>query len=222
MLIFKTLLKGAALVALSAFVAGCASNSAGVNPFANPIPQAVNVTAGGTPIVVAAPPGFCVDRATIEENSGGAFMFLSDCHVPEDGIGARTPITAILTATISPTGLPGVEAGLKPALTSLSQFLESPVGLFSMGKSQVENAVSIIEAKQSERALYLLIEDTAFSDDAGASNRFWRAFTEIKGRLVALSVTGYARNDVDEARALRIIRAFMQITIDANTIPATN
>lgn len=222
MLIFKTIIKGAALVALSAFLAGCASDSVGVNPFANPIPQAVNVTAGDTPIIVAAPPGFCVDRATVEENSGGAFMFLSDCHIPEDGIGARTPITAILTATISPTGLPGVEAGLKPALTSLSQFLESPVGLFSMGKSQVEGAVSIIEAKQSERALYLLIEDTAFNDDAGASNRFWRAFTEIKGRLVALSVTGYARNDTEEARALRIIRAFMQITIDANTISATN
>ncbi len=222
MLTFKAIIKGAALVALSVLVAGCASNSAGINPFANPIPQAVNVTAGDTHIVVAAPPGFCVDRATIEENPGGVFMFLSDCHVPEGGTGARTPITAILTATISPTGLPGVEAGLKPALTSLSQFLESPVGLFSMGKSQVEGAVSILEAKQSERALYLLIEDTAFNDNAGASNRFWRAFTEIRGRLVALSVTGYARNDTDEARALRIIRAFMQVTIDANAIVAVN
>lgn len=218
MLIFRTIIKGAALVALSVLVAGCASDSAGINPFANPVPQAVNVTAGDVPIVVAAPPGFCVDRATIEENPGGVFMFLSDCHVPENGVGTRTPITAILTATISPTGLPGVEAGLQPALTSLSQFLETPVGLFSMGKNQVEGAVSILEAKQSERALYLLIEDAAFSDDAGASNRFWRAFTEIKGRLVALSVTGYARNDTEEARALRIIRAFMQVTIDSNAV----
>lgn len=218
---FKTVSKGAALVALSVILAGCASNSAGVNPFANPIPQAVNVTAGDTPIVVAAPPGFCVDRATIEENSTGVFMFLSDCHVDETAA-TRTPITAILTATVSPTGLPGVEAGLKPALTSLSQFLETPVGLISMGKSQVDGAVSILEAKQSDRALYLLIQDTASNDGAGASNRFWRAFTEIRGRLVALSVTGYARNDAEEARALRIIRAFMQITIDANTISPTN
>ncbi len=212
---FKGQIRGGAVAALLVLI-GCAGGQEHLSPGIDPVPRAVSVTAGGAPLTIAAPQGFCVDRATIDENPNGVFMFLSDCHIQENGRGARTPITAILTASVSPTGLPGVEQGLKPALTALARFLETPVGTFTLSKSNVEGAVSILQSKQSERALYLLIEDAAFVDDAGASNRFWRAFTEVNGRLVALSVTGYKDNDPEEERALRIIRAFMQATLDAN------
>lgn len=215
---FKNIIKGAALVALTAALSSCVGTPAHTPLGQTPIPSAVTVTAGDTPITIAAPQNFCVDRATIDENPRGVFMFLSDCRIV-DGKAARTPISAILTASVSPTGLVGREAGLKPALNDLGAFLGSPVGLFSMGKSNVDGAISILKAKQSDVALYLLVQDTAFSDEAGASNRYWRAFTEINGRLVALSVTGYARGDASEARGLRIITTFMQEIIDAN--PAT-
>lgn len=212
---FKALIKGAALVALSGVLLGCVEGPATLGP--TPIPKAVSVTAGGTPIVIAAPNGFCVDRATVDENGRGAFMFLSDCYVIDAaGTTARVPISAILTASISPTGLVGSEQGVAPALTSLKEFLASPLGLFTLGKSNVDGAVSILSAKQSDVALYLLVQDTAFTDDVGASNRYWRAFTEVNGRLVALSVTGYARNDSMEERSLRIIRAFVEAIVNAN------
>ena len=215
---FKGHIRGGYLAALSLILIGCAGGQEHLSPGIDPVPRAVTVSSADIPVVIAAPQGFCVDRATIDENPQGVFMFLSDCHIRENGRGARTPITAILTASVSPSGLPGVEQGLKPALTALAQFLNTPVGAFSLSKSNVEGAANILESKQSERALYLLIHDTAFNDQAGASNRFWRAFTEINGRLVALSVTGYNGNDPDEERALRIIRAFMQTTLDANMV----
>lgn len=144
-------------------------------------------------------------------------MFLSDCRVIDsNGTAARTPISAVLTASISTSGLAGREAGLKPALTNLETFLKSPVGLFSLGKSHVDGAVSVLNTRHTDAALYLLVQDSAYQGDAGASNRYWRAFTEINDRLVALSVTGYTQTDVKEERGLRILRGFVQATLDAN------
>jgi len=100
---------------------------------------------------------------------------------------------------------------------ALGQFLATPVGVFSLSKSQVNGAVSILQTKQTDTALYLLVEDTAFNGGAGMSTRYWRAFTEVNGRLVALSVTGYSDSDRDEKRSLRIIRDFMQAVVNANT-----
>ena len=182
-----------------------------------PIPKAVRVSAGDVPVVIASPDGFCIDRATITETASGAFMFLSDCRViASTGNAARVPISSILTASISPTGLAGSENGMKTALDTLGQFFATPVGVFTLGKSHVSGAVSILQTKQTDTALYLLVEDNAFDDDAGVSNRYWRAFTEVNGRLVALSVTGYTDDDPEEERSLRIIRAFVQAVVDAN------
>ena len=214
---FKGHIRGGVTAALLVLI-GCAGGQEHLAPGIDPVPRAVTISSADVPIVIAAPEGFCVDRATIDDNPQGVFMFLSDCHIRANGRGARTPISAILTASVSPSGLPGVEQGLQPALTALAGFLDTPVGAFSLSKSNVEGAATILESKQSDRALYLLIHDAAFNGQAGASNRFWRAFTEINGRLVALSVTGYNGDDPDEERALRIIRAFMQTTLDANMV----
>ena len=216
MRIFKFLTKGAALVALSVLVACTGVQDTATGP--TPIPKAVRVTAGDVAVVIAAPDGFCIDRATIAESTKGAFMFLSDCRVvASTGKASRVPISSILTASISPTGLAGSENGMKPALGALGQFLATPVGVFSLSKSQVNGATSLLQTKQTDTALYLLVEDNAFSDEAGVSNRYWRAFTEVNGRLVALSVTGYSDSDPEEKRSLRIIRSFMQAIVDANT-----
>ena len=215
MRICNILTKGAALAALTLLFACSNVQQDGTGP--TPIPKAVRVTAGNIDLVVAAPNGFCIDRATIDENSRGTFMFLSDCRVvASTGKAGRVPISSILTASISPTGLVGSEHGMKPALAALGQFLSTPVGAFTLSKSHVDGATSILQIKQTDVALYLLVEDIAFDGSAGVSSRYWRAFTEINGRLVALSVTGYSDADPEEARSLRIIRGFVQAIIDAN------
>ncbi len=215
---FKTFANGAVLAAHTVFLIACDALETTTPEGPTPIPKAVRVEAGDTQIVVASPKGFCINRATIEENPRGAFMFLSDCRVvSKSGKAARIPISSILTASISPTGLVGRENGQKAALDALAGFFETQVGLFSLGKSHVDGAVSILASKQTDAALYLLVEDKAFADSAGVSNRYWRAFTEVNGRLVAFSVTGYTDVDPEEKRGLRIIRDFVQATLDANT-----
>ena len=214
--IYNILTKGAALAALSIMFACTGLQRDGATG-PTPIPNSVRVSAGEVELVISAPNGFCIDRATIDQNIRGTFLFLSDCRVvASTGKAARVPISAILTASISPSGLAGSENGMKPALEALAQFLVTPVGTFSLSKSHVNGSTTILETKQTDVALYLLVEDVAFNDSAGLSNRYWRAFTEINGRLVALSVTGYTQKDPEEARGLRIIRSFVQAIIDGN------
>ncbi len=216
-IISKTLI----YAALGAILVGCAgfglNNSAPTG--ASMISKSVMTRSGGTDIIIAAPDGFCINRATIDENPRGVFMFLSDCRVVDGSNGAklaRIPISSILTASISPSGLVGSENGMKPALTALRGFLETEIGTFTLGKSNVEGAVKILQVKQTDTALYLLIQDSAFQDDAGASNRYWRAFSQVNGRLVALSATSYSPTDAGETRSLAVIRAFMQAMLDSN------
>lgn len=214
---FKILTKGAALVALSVVLASCGDFKQDQATGPTPIPKAVKAVVADSEVVIASPNGFCIDRATIDENAKGTFMFLSDCRVvASTRQAARVPISAILTASISPTGLVGRENGTKAALSALGEFLATPVGLFTLGKSHVDGAVSILATKQTDTALYLLVEDRAFTDRVGVSNRYWRAFFEVNGRLVALSVTGYSDKDPEEERSLRIIRDFVQAIVDAN------
>lgn len=210
------LINGVAMAILTVLIA-CSGGQQDGSSGPTPIPKAVRVSAGDVELVIASPNGYCIDRATIEENTRGAFMFLSDCRVvASTGKAGRVPISAILTASISPTGLVGSENGVKPALAALEQFLTTPVGAYTLSKSHVDGATSILQTKQTDVALYLLIEDTAFDGSAGLSSRYWRAFTEVNGRLVALSVTGYSDSDPEEERSLRIIRGFVQAIIDAN------
>lgn len=212
----KSLINGVALAFLTVLIA-CTGGEQDSASGPTPIPKAVRVSAGGVELVIASPNGFCIDRATIAENSRGTFMFLSDCRVvASTGKAGRVPISAILTASISPTGLVGSEYGMQPALSALKQFLTTPVGAFTLSKSHVDGSTRILQTKQTDAALYLLVEDTAFDGSAGLSNRYWRAFTEVNGRLVALSVTGYSDSDPEEERSLRIIRGFVQSIIDAN------
>ena len=217
MRIFDRLIKGAALVALSLGLMACVDLQQNKPAGPTPIPSVVRVTVAGGEVAIAAPNGFCIDRATIDQNARGTFMLLSDCHVvASTGEAARMPISTILTASISPTGLVGRENGMKSALTGLGEFFKTPVGTLSLGKSQIEGAVSVLQSKQTDVALYLLVQDKAYSDGTGVSPRYWRAFTEVNGRLVALSVTGYSHTDPEEKRSLRIIRAFVQSIIDVN------
>ncbi len=213
-------IKWLAPIALAGMLASCENfQTVSVDDGPTPIPKAMHVMADGVDLAIGAPNGFCIDRASVEENGNGAFLLLSDCYVvASSGKAARMPISTILTASISPTGLAGSESGLRPALEALGQLLATPAGVPLLGKSRVNGAISILETKQTDTALYLLVEDTAFSDNTGISNRYWRAFSEVNGRLVALSVTGYSDTDPDEDRSLRVIRAFMQSIVDVNTV----
>ena len=179
-----------------------------------------DVRAGGTDIVIKGPPGFCIDERLVDEARVGAFAFLSDCTLNPDAGGptiARVPISAVLTASVSNKGMPGSEAGLPAALTQLQSFLETPFGQLTLSKSRDPRTLTVISIERTDRAVFAFVEDLTQTSRTGESPRFWRAFTEVGGRLVALSATGYNASDPEQARIKRIIEAFVDTMHAANS-----
>ena len=181
--------------------------------------RARTVNSGGTEIVVAGPPGFCIDERLVDEARVGAFIFLSDCAVNPAANGptiARVPISAVLTASISNKGLPNAEAGMSTALADLQDFLETPFGQLTLSKSRNPETLELLFIERTNNAVYAYIEDLTQTTRTGESPRFWRAFTEVNGRLAALSATGYNAADPDQERIKRILVAFVASMQAAN------
>jgi len=113
--------------------------------------------------------------------------------------------------------MPGSEAGLPAALSQLQGFLETPFGQLTLSKSRDPRSLTVISIERTDRAVFAFVEDLTQTTRTGESPRFWRAFTEVGGRLVALSATGYNANDPEQARIKRIIEAFVDSMHAANS-----
>lgn len=177
------------------------------------------VSVGGADVVITGPAGFCIDERLVDEARVGAFVFLSDCAANPDTAGptiARVPISAVLTASVSNKGLPGSEAGMAPALRQLESFLNTPFGQLTLSKSHNPNTLTVLSIERTNNAVYAFVEDRTQTTRTGESPRFWRAFTEVGGRLVALSATGYNATDPEQLRTQRIIEAFVAAMHAAN------
>jgi hypothetical protein len=206
------LFKPRLLLALLPFLAACA-----FSPTEGILRTRV-VKAGGVDITVAGPPGFCIDERLVDEARVGAFVFLSDCAAnPGDGPSiARVPISAVLTASISNKGLPGAENGMAAGLAQLEAFLNTPFGQLTLSKSHNPEALHVLSITRTDTAVYAFVQDLTPTTHTGESPRFWRAFTEVNGRLAALSATGYNAADPDQARIKRILEAFVAAMQAAN------
>lgn len=182
------------------------------------IHRALSVKAGGAEVVIAGPNGFCIDEQTTDESRAGAFVFLSDCAATPDASPtiARVPISAVLTASVSNSGMPGIESGMEAALANLQEFLNTPIGQVSLGKSGNAATITVLSLSHTSTAVYAFVEDTSITTTTGESPRYWRAFTEVGGRLVALSATGYNRSDPEQKRIEQIIVAFVAALHAAN------
>jgi hypothetical protein len=200
------------LLALLPFLAACAFSPT------EGIMRSRVVNAGGIDITVAGPEGFCIDERLVDEARVGAFVFLSDCAAnPGEGPSiARVPISAVLTASISNKGLPGAEAGMDAALAQLETFLNTPFGQLTLSKSHNPATLNVLSITRSDNAVYAFIQDATPTTHTGESPRFWRGFTEVNGRLAALSATGYNAADPEQARIKAILEAFVASMHAAN------
>ncbi len=200
------------LLALIPFIAACTFSPT------EGIMRARVVNAGGVDITVAGPQGFCIDERLVDEARVGAFVFLSDCAT-NPGTGpsiARVPISAVLTASISNKGLPGAQDNLPAALAQLQSFLETPFGQLTLSKSRNPETLNVLEITRTDTAVYAFIQDNTPTTRTGESPRFWRAFTEVNGRLAVLSATGYNAADEEQARIKSILEAFVAAMQAAN------
>lgn len=184
-------LRAGAIVLCGLVAAGC--DPATMAAMSGSSPSRAKVTVAGRPIVVAAPPGFCIDAPSTTMTSAGAFVLMSDCALLGHATGARdrTPVGAALTASVSSGGLGGEGDDEAATLDDLQHFLDTPDGRALVGRSGRADRVRILSRQLSGNVLYVLVEDRGQQPIAGIEPRFWRAFLEVNGRMTVLSVIGF-------------------------------
>lgn len=175
------------------------------------------VLVDGARVVITGPPGFCLDERLVDESRTGAVAFLSDCAAPAgEATIADVPLTAVLTASVSNSGLPDRARGMGPALDKLATFLETPFGQLTLSKSRNPALVRVLSIERRGAVVFAYVEDRGQTSRIGESPRFWRAFTEVGGRLVVLTATGLDAADPSQKRAERILVAFVEAMQMAN------
>lgn len=161
---------------------------------------------GGTPVAVAAPPGWCIDSSSLRRSTDSAFALLTGC-APLGGAGAEAGRQGVaLTASISDGTLAQPESGAD-GLSELRAFAATREGRSALGRSGQPGQVRILATETNGGVYYVLVEDRGTPPVAGLDTQFWRAFLDVKGRAVALSTLGFtgesdAQSSLNELAAL--------------------
>jgi len=138
-------------------------------------PQRVGLLNGA--LTVAAPRGYCVDRAAIRQERDTAVVLIGRCR--SDG-SAQLQVPAVVTVSVGQGGSAGV---MTAGGAALSAFFTSTEGRAVLARSGRAADVRVLQARGRADAFVMQLSDR----QVGV---YWRAVTGIGGRLVTVSAAG--------------------------------
>ena len=133
-------------------------------------------------LVVTPPAGYCADPVSSRLRAG--FAVFAPCVT----LGTDAPVPSIIGVAIVQAGDTG-SAMVTSGETGLRDFMTSPqgAGLLSKGSGAT---ISVISSQTSGGRVIVHFRYTAAPPMDGLGPDEWRAFTDIGGRLVTVSVRG--------------------------------
>jgi hypothetical protein len=156
-------------------------------------------------IVVAGPPGYCIDRGLSRLGGAGAFVLLGSCaSISGSGERPAPVVPAILTVSVS------AEAGDPPDLAELRSYLETPAGRGALSRGGDSSSVTILETKVEGGVLYVLAHDTSDDLVTGMSDTYWRALFVLNGRLVSAAAVGFDGQAIGPDAGLSTLRSLTE------------
>lgn len=143
-------------------------------------------------LVVTPPAGYCADPVSSRLRAG--FAVFAPCVT----LGTDAPVPSIIGVAIVQAGDTG-SAMVTSGETGLRDFLTSPqgAGLLSKGSGAT---ISVISSQTSGGRVIVHFRDTGAPPMDGLGPDEWRAFTDIGGRLVTVSVRGLDDAPLSAAR----------------------
>ena len=187
---WRTLLIGLASITLAA----C---EPGVDLAGQPPGRAI-VLSGS--IAVSAPDGYCVDPVISHPRKG--FALLAACAaMTEDPDDSYPDINALITVQSGAMGS-AIVAGQED---SFRAFLDTPQGTALLGASTIGGPLAVRRTRSDDNAVSVYTEDVGPPGVVGTQAESWRLFTDIKGRLVTVSVRGLIDDPLSEPTSKALI-----------------
>lgn len=149
----------------------------------NPVGVAQPVALVGGDLIAAPPAGYCADPLSSRLRDG--FAVFAPCVT----LGAQAPVPPILGVATVQAGDAG-SAMVTGAETGLRDFLISPQGAGLLSKGGSAATVSVVSSQAFDGRVVVHFRDTGEAPMDGLGPDEWRAFTDVEGRLVTVSVRG--------------------------------
>ena len=199
----------AALPALALAIAGC---GAGI-PVTRNAPEAMLVA--DRSVVVAGPPGYCIDRSVTEDGANGAFVLLGSCaSIAGDAALPHPERPGVLTVTVSEIAVAG---GGAPGPADLAAYFRTAAGRAALSRDGHPDSVEIVETRVDGDALYLHARDPG-GRGQGMADDYWRALLSVNDRLVILSVNSFSARPLPAREGRRTLDAFAARIRSANAL----
>lgn len=159
----------------------------------------------GKSVVIAGPPGYCVDTTATRDDATGAFVLLGSCASIANSAVARSPnIPGVLTASVSGTS----GSAIANSLDLLESFFTSQSGRAALARDGRAGSVRILQTRRQSGAFYIHVRDTSKNAMAGTSRDYWRGLFDVNGRIVTVSVVGFEGKPMSNAAGLATLDAF--------------
>jgi hypothetical protein len=190
------------LLVATAVLAGCANLPTLTGGRA---PEKLSVAQGD--IVVAGPPGYCIDKGATRDNEDGAFVLLGSCASIANSVRAAAPqVPAVLTASISAQG----DADIDTAMDRLATFFESDQGRAALARNGDAGSVQVLSTARSDGAFIVRASDSSPAGVQGLAQDYWRALFDIRGHIVTLTVIAFEAKPMSETAARAVLEAFVR------------
>ena len=161
-------------------------------------------------VVIAGPKGYCVDARATREAGAGAFVLLAGCAALDGGApGGRK---AVLTASVSPEGLPGRSPG--PA--ELESFFRSTEGRAALAQDGRAESLALGRVESRGGVLFLRLKDASRGRPDELGDDTWRAVFALNDRIVSLSASSLAAAPLGDTELRRTLDRFVAEVKAAN------
>lgn len=162
-------------------------------------------------IVVAGPQGYCVDPVVTRPRDG--FALLAACAaMTADESDTYPDDIALITVQVG-TADSAVVSGQEDAFRT---FLETEQGAALLSVSTIGGPVAVRQTVSDRNAVAVYTEDEGPPGVRGTQAEAWRLFTDIRGRLITVSVRGLGEARLSQAASRRIMMRMLAILRSAN------
>jgi hypothetical protein len=214
MLVFVLVLTGCASVRLG--------GNGGGGRLSTPATTRTVIDVAGQDIVIQGPPGFCVDKSVSQTGGDTVFVLLGSCRAVSPSTRAPEPaVKALLTASVSGTGQGAL---VRDSTVSMDKFFRSVTGRTALSRESDPATVKVLETFQNDDLFFLRARDSSAGIVPGAADDYWRAYFDLAGQIVSVSVIGFTETPLAPEKGLDTLRDFADLIRQSNgigTAPAT-
>ena len=139
-------------------------------------------------------------------SSNSTFLLFGNCAaISQSNSVTQSEVHAVLTTAISKD-----KSKNRPFNREwLDSYLRSEDGKSNLSSNRNSEDIEVLDSFKMDEAYFVLIQNNGERKSEGISKHSWRAYLEVSGYLISLSIIGFNQNPMKHNESLEIMRHFV-------------